>query len=50
MLDLPCYPNVIINVKMTSKLHINFVCVIGVHENSTMTSIGVKIEKKILLQ
>ena len=41
--------NVIINRKMTSKLRIKLTCVIGVHENSTMTSTGVNIEKKILL-
>ena len=35
---------------MTSKLYINFVCVNGVHENSTMTCTGFKIEKKILFQ
>ena len=33
-----------------SKLDIKFICVIGVHENSTMTSTGINIEKKILFQ
>ena len=44
------YPNVIINGKMMSKLRIKLTCVTGVHEDSTMTSTGVNIEKKILLQ
>ena len=41
------YINVIINGNMKPKLHIKLICVIGVHD-STMTSIGVNIEKIIL--
>ena len=34
----------------TYKLQIKFIYVIGVHENSTMTSIDVNNKKKILFQ
>ena len=44
------YPNIFINGKMMSKLHIKFICVTGVHEKSTMTSIDINTEKKILFQ
>ena len=34
--------NLIINCKMMSKLHIKFICVIGVHKNSSITLVNVK--------